>query len=413
MISLADAEPLDVAVRKMNAKTPVARALRSAEWADVPLAIRERAFFTAQFAKADVLQEMHDYLGKRIGLEAVPSGRGEVLASRSDFVRQMRRRLGDGGYVPRPGKEGTLQDMTSRGRLGLIFDINTQSAQEFARWKAGHEALDAFPAQELYREEGRMVPRNWIARWRDAGGEFFGGRMIALKTDDVWHKINRFGVPWPPFDFGSGMGVRDISREEARELGVLGADEEITDTPEEKFNDRLEKSVERYAPEILESVLRAFGDQVKVEAGVAMWRANLIVDFVEKAAADKTFKGEVSLGVATKRTVEAAKSLADLDGYELKLTADETRHAIKKHGEGNETDKKQAGLTPQDFARLPELWRAPDEVLPGDPQKPGTLKVTKDIDGILTMVTWRMSQKNKTVYLQTLWKKKKSGKGAA
>lgn len=41
--------------------------------------------------------------------------------------------------------------------------------------------------------------------------------MIALKSDRVWTNFSRFGRPYPPSDFGSGMGVEDIDRDEAFE----------------------------------------------------------------------------------------------------------------------------------------------------------------------------------------------------
>jgi hypothetical protein len=276
-----------------------------------------------------------------------------------------------------------------------------------------NDTLDAFPAQELFRAESRKEPRAWRPRWTQAGGHLTQGRMIALKDAPVWQAISAFGTPWPPFDYQSGMDLRDISRKEAQRLGLIAPAQTIS-RPEIGFNDSLQKSVKGYSPEILATVTSYFGDQIAVSDGVAKFQPHLITDFVGKVVSEKNFKSEISLGVATKETVEAAKHLADLEGYELKLTADETRHAIKKHGEGNERDGGQVGLTPKDFASLPDLWRSPGEVLPGDPKKPNTLKFKKDIDGILTMVTWRMNPKQRTLYLQTLWKKKKkSGGGAA
>lgn len=45
--------------------------------------------------------------------------------------------------------------------------------------------------------------------------------MVALKTDGIWKAINRFGTPWPPFDFQSGMGLVEIERSEADALRLL------------------------------------------------------------------------------------------------------------------------------------------------------------------------------------------------
>ena len=68
--------------------------------------------------------------------------------------------------------------------------------------------------------------------------------MIALKTDPIWTKISRFGHPWPPFDFNSGMGVRDVSRADAIRLGVIQAADPPPKMPETKpMNDDLEVRV--------------------------------------------------------------------------------------------------------------------------------------------------------------------------
>jgi hypothetical protein len=259
--------PLADAVARMNAKTPIAKALTSAEWADVPLAFRERAFWTARMARADVLQTMHDMLGKRLELETVLTDRGEVLASRDNFIVEMRKHLEMSGYLPPVGKEGGLQDHTSTGRLGMIFDINTQQAQEFARFKSGSDegALDAFPCQELYRAEDRVVPRDWAARWSAAGGQIFdGGRMIAAKDDPIWVAISAFGTPFPPYDYSSGMDILDISRAEAEELGVIAPGQAIA-PPVVGFNDSLQASVARFSPEIRADLLGGLGDQAAVD----------------------------------------------------------------------------------------------------------------------------------------------------
>lgn len=270
-VSLANPVPLADAVSRMNAKTPIAQAMTSAEWSDVPLALRERSFWTARFAKADVLQIMHDKIqtALELGSEELDNGKTR-LVSRSSFVRDLRKALSDSGYIPEPGREGTLRDHRSRGRLGLIYDFNTSQAQEFARWKSGQAegALDAFPCQELYREEGRQVPRDWRARWSAAGGEFFSGRMIARKDSPIWSRISRFGTPFPPYDFGSGMGIQDVSREEAISLGVLQPDDQL-EIPEVGFNENVEASLSRFSPEIRADLLASLGASAEVDGDTA------------------------------------------------------------------------------------------------------------------------------------------------
>jgi hypothetical protein len=46
--------------------------------------------------------------------------------------------------------------------------------------------------------------------------------MIARKDSPIWEALSRFGTPYPPFDFNSGMWTKDVSREEAVGFGILG-----------------------------------------------------------------------------------------------------------------------------------------------------------------------------------------------
>ena len=61
--------------------------------------------------------------------------------------------------------------------------------------------------------------------------KLFQNRMVALKSDPVWTKISRFGHPYPPFDWGSGMGVEDVSREDVLSLGVIKEDYALPPSP--------------------------------------------------------------------------------------------------------------------------------------------------------------------------------------
>ncbi len=99
--------------------------------------------------------------------------------------------------------------------------------------------LDEFPAQELFRAEGRKIPRDWMQRWRLAGGQTGDAigtgwtitadeRLIALKNHPIWallgsSKLFQDGLdqPWPPFAFNSGMWVRDVDRDTAESIGLI------------------------------------------------------------------------------------------------------------------------------------------------------------------------------------------------
>lgn len=265
---MIDASPLLEAIKRMDSRTPVAVALSSQEWADLPQELRDRSFWTARFASADLLQLMYDKITSALELGREETAKGGRFTSRSTFIGDMKEALKASGYMPEPDTEGSIKDHSSRGRLGLIFDINTRLAEGYAGWTAGQSkgALDAFPAQELYREESRIVPRAWHTRWHDHGGEFFDGRMIALKNSPIWTAISAFGSPYPPFDYNSGMGIRSISRSEAISLGVIEPGEKVH--PEHLgFNDGLEGNVNRFDPSIRKELVDSFPDSFTIKDG--------------------------------------------------------------------------------------------------------------------------------------------------
>jgi len=173
------------------------------------------------------------------------------------------------------GTEKGIKDFSSSARLGLIFDIQTQQAQNYARYAAdmAPEILNEWPAQELIRAEQREVPRNWIARWSAAGGRVINGRMVALKTDPIWSRISRFGTPYPPFDFGSGMDVADVSRTDAIELGLIAPDFDASASAPSvpDFNATLAADVSDLQQQDIQALVKIFGDSVSLADGILHW----------------------------------------------------------------------------------------------------------------------------------------------
>lgn len=166
-----------------------------------------------------------------------------------------RRMLGDMlaqmDYEPAPGKEDTIQDLLSDARLDLIILTAVFLVFGHKRWRGRQEPtyLHDWPCFEFYRAFRRENQRNWPERWKAAGGLFFSAesshpeaRMIALKDDPIWTTISAFGLPFPPFDFHSGMDVRDVSRQVAVELGVIQIDHTIQPaalSASDEFQERL------------------------------------------------------------------------------------------------------------------------------------------------------------------------------
>jgi hypothetical protein len=145
---------------------------------------------------------------------------------------RIRAALTSNGKVPYFEIKGVRQELDAEW-LDLVVHTNTSFAcgyHSFAQ-SVDPEMLDAYPARELVHIKGGTEPYDWKARWTAAGGKLFDGRMIALKSDPIWLKISDFGHPHPPFAFGSGMDMVDVSRVEAVELGLTNWRTEIEVPP--------------------------------------------------------------------------------------------------------------------------------------------------------------------------------------
>ena len=132
-------------------------------------------------------------------------------------------------------------------------------------------AVQEYPALALQRLMDREIPRglkiaktvkgapqivddeenDWPHRWEAAGaetddedwlpweGDAQGGRGVALKSSGIWQALgdgaggydDTLGNPFPPFAFNSGFRTINVSREEAVNLGLIGAAEEAKSAP--------------------------------------------------------------------------------------------------------------------------------------------------------------------------------------
>jgi hypothetical protein len=201
--------------------------------------LRERAFFSARTANYDHLTRLNDIIARLVDPDYVTDpatgerrprrpGEGMDPALARMAVRES---LASIGYDPAAAgvKPGSLQDLGSDARIRVILDTNIRQARGYGQFAQGQSeaVLDQWPAQELIRAEARATQRDWAARWRAAGGTFHGGRMVALKNDPIWSAISRFNLPYPPFDYFSGMGLQDVDRDEAERLGLIDRDTQV------------------------------------------------------------------------------------------------------------------------------------------------------------------------------------------
>jgi hypothetical protein len=225
-------------------------ALTSEEWSSVPAEIRERAFFMSRVTDAEILQRFRE------GADDVIAGRKGLTTVEKEISFWLR----DQGYRAPAGKEGTLQDLSSLPRIMVVLRTNMEMARGHAAWVQQQTSIRTYPAQEFLRVSPRQEPRDWAARWAEAWAEtratpgVHPTRRIALLNHPIWRKLSRFDQPYPPFDFGSGMGVRAVSRGEALDLGFeLDPNNDPMQQPMYRsLNDGLEAT-----PQISDPVMKA------------------------------------------------------------------------------------------------------------------------------------------------------------
>src|SRR5579862_887786 len=127
--------PFSEAVDKLGSKSLVGSMLNSEEWSRVPVALRERAFFSSQVESTRFLQRARDSIADYLqsARETLPNGQSVLkTGSRADFIKQLQDFAISEGMGPLdPSHKGTLKDITSEKRLGLIIDTQTRQAQDF------------------------------------------------------------------------------------------------------------------------------------------------------------------------------------------------------------------------------------------------------------------------------------------
>lgn len=246
---------------------------------DLPAQIRRMAQFSSQVSNAESLQLL-DQVARRIADPSLAGDRPGAYMDVEKGVEILQAYLRDIGYTPAPGTKGGLSDFSSASRLRVALKTPAEMMRGIGQYLQSNDpaVLDAFPAQELVRIKNfsaiaRGTARNWPARWRAAGGHFYGsGRMVALKGDPIWTTISAFGNPYPPFDYNSGMGLRDLSRKEAVALGIIAPSAPpptVAPLPgvQDDFYD-----LSRFSADLAAAVARAFDGNAELVNGVLQWR---------------------------------------------------------------------------------------------------------------------------------------------
>lgn len=239
--------PLSDALSAQAVKAILPTQLRTNLIATAPVQLRERALWSSGITSGELLQKVQD------GIKGVVGGAKTEEQVKSEIAR----------LVDLLSEQG----ISRNPRVSLVVDTQVDMARGYGYWRQAQDpaVLDEYPAWELVRAEDRDEPRDWPARWAAAGGKFYpgsadypDGRMIALKDDPIWTEISRFGLPYAPFDYNSGMDLDDVSRSEAQQLGLIDPDETV-DPQTRGFNEDLESSPLIHDASILASLESFFG----------------------------------------------------------------------------------------------------------------------------------------------------------
>lgn len=278
---------LEEALRAISRKTPIGSTLRSADWEQVPLGLRNAGQFSAAVQSVRLLQTVQDRIKGQLAQQREKLANGQQATfDRSSFIDEIRSLAREEGIDTRmrPEDTGTIVDIQSIPRLGLIYDTQTAMAQGFSRWKLDNTegALLLYPAARFERTEDRKDPRPaefWPDRWNESAAKvsYVGvskEEMVALKTSPIWQELSRFGNPYPPFDFQSGWGMTDVDYDEAVSLGLLRDGEIPKPSGEKSFNDNLEASVKGIDPELVNQLGQFFGGQIRRKGELLEWEGD-------------------------------------------------------------------------------------------------------------------------------------------
>lgn len=177
---------------------------------------RERAAWIVGQSEAEIIEAYY----------RVAADIAEGKLSAAEARRAVRRVLDMAGYqADKPGSWQDLKNGTARQKLILETNLDKAAA------RAWHEAVKndpALPAQRLVRTGHRVHERDWAARWRQAYASLppeqqaraLSTQPVAMLDCAIWRALSRWGDPYPPFDYGSGMDVEPVDADTAAALGL-------------------------------------------------------------------------------------------------------------------------------------------------------------------------------------------------
>ena len=228
-----------------------------AAWNEDRESINTRAFWSANVENVRFLNRAKESISDALenNVETIIDSEGNQKVAlksggRSGFIKSMREMMIKEGMIDTSDSfywidNNDVKEIKSEKRLELIYDTNMRLAYGYGQWKQGMSpnVIKVFPAWKFVRL--RQV-REDRPRHKASEGE------VRLKTDtDYWANyqndpsIGGFGVPWAPFGFNSGMNITDVSRSEAKALGLIKDSDKINkeDIPKKQLNEGLKSHI--------------------------------------------------------------------------------------------------------------------------------------------------------------------------
>jgi hypothetical protein len=243
----------------------------SAQWQAVAPAIRQRSFFSATINSAKVLHRFRSMLldWQAASVEDVASPAGvPSRAYKVSSLAEFRERAGDllvseGLATEEDFRREGISNVVSNSRLKLIFNTNTQQAQEFAAYEmrvTDPDYINLFPAARFVRRPGAIKPRQ---RHVDSQGEVRRWDDFAFWLRQNAADIGGFEVPWGPWGFNSYMTQQPVSRAEAEKLKVIRKGQrflalDLTPwgaSPKTRFNQGVTADLDDVTPEIRQQAI--------------------------------------------------------------------------------------------------------------------------------------------------------------
>lgn len=347
----------------------------------IPAQIRERSFFSARTAYAGYLGEVNNMIERLVQPDVrltpdglIPTKSGESI-SPAQVRAKMKQMLAGLGYQPDPEKRGGLQDLSSDKRTNLIIDTQLKMSRGFGEWRQSQDStvLDLWPASEMYRALSRNIRREWHVTWNTARSRLGSstsatraldpesGPFVAKKNDPIWSAISRFGNPYPPFDFNSGMRVRDVDRNRAIELGVIKKADKVHPA-KDPMNRPWSVDLQETRSDITEALQEAFGEQALLEAGrlfILPDPQETLRELLYRAEKKESATGAFAFLSSPQRA--QAKTVIGPDiaaGTTVEIDASHISHIKIKHGKKKGLEaQSQIPITDKDITGLPDITK--------------------------------------------------------